>query len=134
MDQLIFASLSHNHYRYEVGMLKVPAVFKLFRMTSNQIRSLSCCSVKRRRLFITASNTSYMMWIKKKTWFLPHGFFHMVTMSFGTGAIVLLSRYHVLGASSDEFGAYHGVKFPAFSVTPLLAIGLKKIQKESPRK
>ena len=26
MDQLIFASLSHTHYRYEVGMLKVPAV------------------------------------------------------------------------------------------------------------
>ena len=25
MDQLIFASLSHNHYWYEVGMLKVPA-------------------------------------------------------------------------------------------------------------
>ena len=25
MDQLIFASLSHIHYRYEVGMLKVPA-------------------------------------------------------------------------------------------------------------
>ena len=27
MDQLIFASLSHTHYWYEVGMLKVPAVF-----------------------------------------------------------------------------------------------------------
>ena len=26
MDQLIFASLSHAHYWYEVGMLKVPAV------------------------------------------------------------------------------------------------------------
>ena len=26
MDQLIFASLSHSHYWYEVGMLKVPAV------------------------------------------------------------------------------------------------------------
>ena len=25
-DQLIFASLSHTHYWYEVGMLKVPAV------------------------------------------------------------------------------------------------------------
>ena len=25
MDQLIFASLSHIHYWYEVGMLKVPA-------------------------------------------------------------------------------------------------------------
>ena len=28
MDQLIFASLSHNHFWYEVGMLKVPAVSK----------------------------------------------------------------------------------------------------------
>ena len=26
MDQLIFASRSHTHYWYEVGMLKVPAV------------------------------------------------------------------------------------------------------------
>ena len=26
MDQLIFASLSHTHYWYEVGMLKVPAL------------------------------------------------------------------------------------------------------------
>ena len=25
MDQLIFASLSHTHYWYEIGMLKVPA-------------------------------------------------------------------------------------------------------------
>ena len=30
MDQLIFASLSHIHYWYEVGMLKVPAVQKVF--------------------------------------------------------------------------------------------------------
>ena len=27
MDQLICASLSHTHYWYEVGMLKVPAVY-----------------------------------------------------------------------------------------------------------
>ena len=26
MDQLIFTSLSHTHYWYEVGILKVPAV------------------------------------------------------------------------------------------------------------
>ena len=25
MDQLIFVSLSHTHYWYEVGMLKIPA-------------------------------------------------------------------------------------------------------------
>ena len=29
MVQLIFASFSHTHYRYEVGMLKVPAVYIL---------------------------------------------------------------------------------------------------------
>ena len=28
MDQLIFASLSHIHYWYEVGMLKVPALYR----------------------------------------------------------------------------------------------------------
>ena len=27
MDQLIFASLSHTHYWYEVGMLKVPIIY-----------------------------------------------------------------------------------------------------------
>ena len=27
MDQLIYASLSRTHYWYEVGMLKVPAVY-----------------------------------------------------------------------------------------------------------
>ena len=32
MDQLIFASLSHTHYWYEVGMLKVPAVCLVYRM------------------------------------------------------------------------------------------------------
>ena len=29
MDQLIFASLSHAHYWYEVGMLKVPATYSI---------------------------------------------------------------------------------------------------------
>ena len=28
MDQLIYASLSHTHYWYEAGMLKVPASYK----------------------------------------------------------------------------------------------------------
>ena len=31
MDQLIFASLSHTHYWYEVGMLKVPAESRAIR-------------------------------------------------------------------------------------------------------
>ena len=30
MDQLIFASLSHTHYWYEVGMLKVPAAYAIY--------------------------------------------------------------------------------------------------------
>ena len=34
MDQLIFASLSHTHYWYEVGMLKVPAVKEGIKMYS----------------------------------------------------------------------------------------------------
>ena len=29
MDQLIFASLSHTHYWYEVGMLKVPGLLHI---------------------------------------------------------------------------------------------------------
>ena len=29
MDQLIFASLSHTHYWYEVDILKVPAEYRL---------------------------------------------------------------------------------------------------------
>ena len=29
MDQLIFAPLSHTHYWYEVGMLKVPAEYNV---------------------------------------------------------------------------------------------------------
>ena len=35
MDQLIFASLSHTHYWYEVGMLKVPAVGSFCVQSSN---------------------------------------------------------------------------------------------------
>ena len=30
MDQLIFASLSHTHYWYEVGMLKVPYTLLIY--------------------------------------------------------------------------------------------------------
>ena len=36
MDQLIFASLSHTHYWYEVGMLKVPAVVKFNQPIKNK--------------------------------------------------------------------------------------------------
>ena len=38
MDQLIFASLSHTHYWYEVGSLKVPAVMsgQHFQQSINQ--------------------------------------------------------------------------------------------------
>ena len=37
MDQLIFASLSHTHYWYEVGMLKVPALVGLIRLATNTL-------------------------------------------------------------------------------------------------
>ena len=36
MDQLICASLSHTHYRYEVGMLEVPAIY----VVTNSVRGL----------------------------------------------------------------------------------------------
>ena len=37
MDQLTYASLSHTHYCYEVGMLKVPAIIiNLFRLANAQ--------------------------------------------------------------------------------------------------
>ena len=37
MDQLIFASLSHTHYWYEVGMLKVPAVRAAWMLYPNKL-------------------------------------------------------------------------------------------------
>ena len=40
MDQLIFASLSHTHYWYEVGMLKVPAVAR--DLTAGSCAALHC--------------------------------------------------------------------------------------------
>ena len=51
MDQLIFAPLSHTHYWYEVGMLKVPAVMYNCRYPSyllphavkNVRYSVNCC-------------------------------------------------------------------------------------------
>ena len=39
MEQLISASLSHTHYWYEVGMLKVPAVMP------DEIARLPCTAV-----------------------------------------------------------------------------------------
>ena len=46
VDQLIYASLSHTHYWYEVGMLKVPAAMKNFnsryRPLSQPLSSLYC--------------------------------------------------------------------------------------------
>ena len=39
MDQLLFASLFHTHYRYEVGMLKVPAV------TSGKASKTNKCNI-----------------------------------------------------------------------------------------
>ena len=50
MDQLIFASLSHTHYWYEVGMLKVPAVYGITEGTCvRDISSLPKKDVKPRR-------------------------------------------------------------------------------------
>ena len=44
MDQLIFASLSHTHYWYEVGMLKVPAVvYKVLKYDIQNSTGYSLC-------------------------------------------------------------------------------------------
>ena len=41
MDQLIFASLSHTHYWYEVGILKVPAVSGTVVLLGSKICAIS---------------------------------------------------------------------------------------------
>ena len=38
MDQLIFVSLSRTHYCYEVGMLKVPAIYCSLKRLSNRVQ------------------------------------------------------------------------------------------------
>ena len=43
MDQLIFASLSHTHFWYEVGMLKVPAVVISIRHQHNDVTKKCIC-------------------------------------------------------------------------------------------
>ena len=42
MDQLICASLSHTHYWYEVGMLKVPAIVNINSSSPTPKYSLKC--------------------------------------------------------------------------------------------
>ena len=51
MDQLIFASLSHTHYWYEVGMLKVPAVY--FRKMHHTLRMRRSTSMDTSALWLT---------------------------------------------------------------------------------
>ena len=41
MDPLIFASLSHNHYWYEVGMLEVPAASNVQRAIETNIHYIN---------------------------------------------------------------------------------------------
>ena len=41
MDPLIFASLCHNHYWYEVGMLKVPAASNVQRAIETSIHYIN---------------------------------------------------------------------------------------------
>ena len=45
MDQLIFASLSHTHYWYEVGILKVPAVYMHIPVMCDYISMLCVCTM-----------------------------------------------------------------------------------------
>ena len=56
MDQLIFASLSHTHYWYEVGMLKVPAVVSII----NNIKTVLVLTSKLNETSISI-NQYYML-------------------------------------------------------------------------
>ena len=55
MDQLIFASLSHTHYWYEVGMLKVPAVITgsdcavMYNLINSQQHTYRCEVAERKK-------------------------------------------------------------------------------------
>ena len=72
MDQLIFASLSHTHYWYEVGMLKVPAVKPLswhvisIKESCNwlrQVQSTACAGTKVRPHFTpTLGSTIFVVY------------------------------------------------------------------------
>ena len=70
MDQLIFASLSHTHYWYEVGMLKVPAVYIL--------QCLMFCYVWWRCMAINRSVQYYGGFLPDIT-LLTHGYYHRGT-------------------------------------------------------
>ena len=58
MDQFIFASLSHTHYWYEVGTLKVPAV--------------CVCG-----MYVLSSHIAlvwiYLVWLQSSSWSAEHG-------------------------------------------------------------
>ena len=52
MDQLIFAPLSHTHYWYEVGMLKVPTKYRLY-------ADVCCCCLRRnvgKNIYVETNN------------------------------------------------------------------------------
>ena len=61
MDQLIFASLSHAHYWYEVGMLKVPAVCSINSCYIVELSSLLIISLKIKNRHKDAVRCSSMM-------------------------------------------------------------------------
>ena len=57
MDQLIFASLSHTHYQYEVGMLKVPAYYIIITVTYDLFSLESISSLIAARVPTNKSHT-----------------------------------------------------------------------------
>ena len=61
MDQLIFASLSHAHFWYEVGMLKVPAVCSINSCYIVELSSLLIISLKIKNRHKDAVRCSSMM-------------------------------------------------------------------------
>ena len=75
MDQLIYASLSHTHYWYEAGMLKVPASYKaVIQIVSYNITIVLYCdhsSVSKRSPYrgsLVLSCLCYICYIQYRTW------------------------------------------------------------------
>ena len=61
MDQFIFASLSHIHYWYGVGMLKVPAVGSMTSVMSVALLLMQVPS----RVGVSAATIAFVTWHRK---------------------------------------------------------------------
>ena len=66
MDQLIFASLSHTHYWYEVGMLKVPAVY-CFKRSNTLLVTVYMTRMSTICVVVMATYGRTLCWEKRNT-------------------------------------------------------------------